>query len=107
MARSLVGLHDHAPQALDHRAVMHRTVDFGDDRLLPRMSSLEQLDDARQAAGDVLGLGRGARDLGDDVAGVNLHAESPHSTRRRNVAAICFEEAWIIFQAYRRSYNDP
>ena len=37
-------------------------------------AGLEELDDARQTAGDVLGLGRGARDLGQHVAGVDLLA---------------------------------
>jgi len=42
---------------------MHRSVDLGDDSLVARVTSLEQLDDARQTAGDVLGLGDGAGDL--------------------------------------------
>jgi hypothetical protein len=34
-----------------------------DDSLVARVTGFEQLDDARQTAGDVLRLGRGARDL--------------------------------------------
>ena len=44
-------------------------VDLADDRELLRLASLEELRDTRQTAGDVLGLGRLARDLGDDVSG--------------------------------------
>ena len=42
-----------------------------DDRVLLRLARLEELGDARQTAGDVLGLGGLARDLGDDVAGLD------------------------------------
>src|SRR5262249_49194996 len=43
-------------------------VDLADDRVILRLSRLEQLGDARQTAGDVLHLGRVARDLGDWIA---------------------------------------
>ena len=42
-----------------------------DDRVLLGLAGLEELGHARQTAGDVLGLGGLARDLGDDVAGVD------------------------------------
>src|SRR3989441_4877735 len=42
--------------ALDDLAVAHDAVDFGDDGRLLRAARLEQLDDARQTAGDILGL---------------------------------------------------
>ena len=41
-------------------------VDLGDDGVVLRLAGLEQLGDARQTAGDVLGLRGLARDLGDD-----------------------------------------
>ena len=78
MARAFVGLDDDAAHALDHRAVMHRAVDLGDDGLIARVAGFEELDDARQTAGDVLGLGRGARDLGENVARVDLLAVLHH-----------------------------
>src|SRR5438045_2767543 len=56
VARALVGLDDDAAQALHDRAVMHRTVDLGDDGLLARVARFEQLDDARKTTGDVLRL---------------------------------------------------
>src|SRR5712692_3577058 len=81
VARALVGLHDDAAHALDHRAVMHGPVDLGDDGLVARMPRFEQLHHPRKTAGDVLGLGGGARNLGDDVARINLHAVLHHQVR--------------------------
>ena len=46
-------------------------VDLGDDRRFARLAGFEQFDHARQTAGDVLGLGSGARDLREHVAGVH------------------------------------
>ena len=62
MARSFVRLDDDAAHAVVHRSVMHGAVDLGDDRFVTRVTRFEQLDDARQTAGDVLRLRRGARD---------------------------------------------
>jgi hypothetical protein len=59
-------------------AVLHDTVDLGDHRGFARFASFEQFHHARQTAGDVLGLGRGARDLGQHVAGVNFVAIRHH-----------------------------
>ena len=68
-------------------AVLHDTVDFGDHRRFTRLAGFEQFDDARQTAGDVLGLRGGARDLGQHVAGVNFVAVAHHkvSVRRHQV----------------------
>src|SRR2546425_3661431 len=49
-------LDDDLALALDDLAVAHDAVDFGDDGRLLRAARLEQLDDARQTAGDILGL---------------------------------------------------
>ena len=49
-------------------------VDLGDDRVLLGLARLEQLGDARQTAGDVLGLRGLARDTRDDVAGLDAIA---------------------------------
>src|SRR5213075_2403301 len=59
VAGALVGLDNDAAHALDHRPVMHDAVDLGDDRLVAGMTRFEQLDYARQTAGDVLRLRRG------------------------------------------------
>src|SRR6185312_3282942 len=59
---------DHLALALGVLAERDDAVDLGDDRVLLRLARFEQLGDARQTAGDVLGLGGLARDLGDDVA---------------------------------------
>ena len=53
MARAFVRLDDDRAHALDRRTVMHRSFDFGDDIPIARMPCFEQLDDARQTAGDV------------------------------------------------------
>ena len=65
---TLLGDDDDLAQPLDDAAVADDAVDLRDDRGLARLSRLEQLDDARQTARDVLGLGRLARDLGEDLA---------------------------------------
>jgi hypothetical protein len=46
---------------------MHRSLNFGDDSLVARMTRFEKLDDARQTAGDVFGLSRGARNPGQTI----------------------------------------
>ena len=55
--------------------------DLADHRRVLRAARLEQLDDARQTAGDVLGLGGLARDLGQHVARVDLVALVHHEVR--------------------------
>src|SRR2546430_7769845 len=45
---------------------------------LSRSARFEQLDDARQTAGDVLRLRRSTRNLGENVAGVNVLAVVHH-----------------------------
>src|SRR6185437_6433135 len=49
-----------------------RAVDLGDDGRIAGLAGLEELDDSRQTAGDVLGAGGLTRDLGENIAGVNL-----------------------------------
>ena len=75
---SVVAHDEHLPRSLGHIAELHAAVDLRDDRRLPRLAGLEQLDDARQTTGDVLRFGGGARDLGQDVAGVDLLAVPDH-----------------------------
>src|SRR5262249_8705047 len=59
---------DYATQAVCDRTEFDGTVDFGHDRGLARLAGFEELDHARQTAGDVLGLGGLARNLCDDIA---------------------------------------
>src|SRR5690606_26232785 len=42
------------------------------DRMTLRLTGLEELGDTRQTAGDVLGLRGLARDLGEDISGLDL-----------------------------------
>ena len=74
---------------LDHAAVLHVAIDFADDRGILRLAGFEQFDHARQAARDVLGLGRLARNLREHVAGVDHVAVRHHqvSAHRHDVAA--------------------
>src|SRR5690349_15232776 len=48
------------------------TIDLADDGRLARLASFEELDHARQTARDVLGAGGFTRDLGQDVARIDL-----------------------------------
>ena len=64
--------------ALDDFAVFHHAVNFADDRGILRLARFEQFHDARQTSGDVLGLGRLARDLREHVAGLHLVAVHHH-----------------------------
>jgi hypothetical protein len=59
-------------------AVTDHAVDLGHDRAFTRLAGFEEFDDTRQTAGDVLGLGGFARDLGEHVARVNLFAVLHH-----------------------------
>ena len=71
-------------------AEAYDAVDLGDDGRVARLAGLEELDDAGQTAGDVLGAGGFARDLGKDVAGEDLVAISNHevSARRHEVTLV-------------------
>ena len=65
-------------------------VDLADDCRVAGLAGLEELDDAGQTAGDVLGAGGFARDLGKDVAGEDLVAVGHHEVgaRRHEVALV-------------------
>ncbi len=60
--------------ALDDFADFDDAVDLAHDGCFAGLAGFEELDHAGQTAGDVLGLGGGARDLGEYVAGVHLVA---------------------------------
>src|ERR1700730_1983397 len=85
----IVGTDDDLAHALDEAGELNRAVDLGDDCLLLRLACLEQLGHPRQTAGDVLRLGRLARDLRDDVGLVHLHAVGAEQvgTHRQHVAS--------------------
>ena len=59
--------------ALALGVLAHRdlAVDLADDGVILRLAGLEELGDAGQTAGDVLHLRGVARDLGEDLAGVD------------------------------------
>src|SRR6185437_12733413 len=69
--------------SLGDLAEAHDTVDLGDDCRIAGLAGLEELDHARQTAGDVLGAGGLARDLGEDVAGEDLIAVGDHEVGAR------------------------
>src|SRR5438445_2681512 len=60
--------------ALGVLAKRNLAVDLRDNRKFLGLARLEQLRDSRQPPGDVLGLGRFARNLRDDVAGIHMRA---------------------------------
>src|SRR3984893_9803977 len=64
------------------------SVDFRDDRELFGLARFEQLRDARQTAGDVLGLGGLARNFRDDVSRLDRRAfgRVDMRSRRQEVA---------------------
>ena len=84
---AVVAHHEDLALALGDLAVLHHAVDLRDDGRLARLARFEQLHHARQTAGDVLGLGGFARDLGQHVAGVNFLAVAHHQVgvRRHEV----------------------
>src|SRR5262249_2778735 len=59
---------DYPPQAFGDRPELDCTADFGHDSGLARLAAFEQLDDARQTAGDVLRLPPPARYLSNDIS---------------------------------------
>ena len=77
----LVGDDDDLALTLDDAAVLDDAVDFRDDRRLARLARFEQFDHARQTAGDVLGLGRLARNLREHVARRHHLAVLHHQVR--------------------------
>ena len=64
--------------ALGDFAVANGAVDLADDRRVSRLAGLKQLDNAREAPGDVFGLGGLARDLRQHVTGLYVIAILHH-----------------------------
>src|SRR5579872_4486940 len=69
LLRAVVGHHVDLALALADFAEADQAINFADDRGFARLAGLEQFHHAGQTAGDVLGLGGFARDLGQHVAG--------------------------------------
>src|SRR5205807_881855 len=69
--------------ALGDFAVADDAVNFADDGGILGLASLEEFDDARQTAGDVLGLGGFAWNLREHVAGLNIVAVAHHQVGAR------------------------
>ena len=90
-----LGDHEHLALALGVLAEVHDAVDLADDRVVLRLARLEQLGDARQTAGDVLGLRGLARDLRDDVAGLDVVAVVDEDVRadRQEVPRLALSRA--------------
>ncbi len=63
---------------LGHFTELDHAIDLADDRGFARLTRLEELDHARQTAGDVLGAGGLTRDLRQHVAGKDLVAVLDH-----------------------------
>src|SRR5216683_2793374 len=64
--------------ALGDIAIADAAVDFADDGRILGFAGFKELDNARETAGDVLGLGGFARDLCEHVAGLNIIAILDH-----------------------------
>src|SRR5271165_500575 len=73
--------------ALGDIAVAHAAIDLADDRGILGFAGFEEFDNARQTAGDVLGLSGFARDFGQHVTGLHVVAILDHqvSTGRHEV----------------------
>src|SRR6185312_3361848 len=69
---------DEFPFALGNRTELNDSVDFRHDRRLAGTTSFEQFHYARQTARDVLGLGRLARNLCNDVTRLDFFAVVHH-----------------------------
>ncbi len=81
LAAALVGHDDDLALTLDDAPVADHAVDLADDGGLAGLARLEQLDHARQTTGDVLRLGRLARDLRQHVTRKHLLAVAHHQVR--------------------------
>ncbi len=72
---------------LDDFAVFHHAIDFADDSRIFRLARFEELDHARQTAGDVFRFGGFARDLREHVSRLHFISIRDHqvSARRHEV----------------------
>ena len=89
-------------QALADFAVLDDAVDFADDRGVAGLAGFEQLDDARETSGDVLGLGGFARDLRQHVAGLDFVAILHHQVGARGHKVLLARAAGRVADQDRR-----
>ena len=80
---AVLGHDDDLSLALGNLPVLHHAVDFADDSSFVGLAGFEQLDHARESAGNVFRLGGFARDFGQHVAGQDLIAILHHEVRAR------------------------
>src|SRR5437588_285527 len=111
---AILGLDVDLAHALGDFAVADDAVNFADDCGILGLASLEQFDDARQTAGDVLGLGGFAWNLREHVAGLNIVAVAHHQVgaRRHEVFLADFAGrvanqncGLVLFIARRQSHD--
>ena len=88
--------------ALGDFAVLHDAVDFADDRGVAGLARFEEFDDARETAGDVLGLGGLARNLREHVAGLHFVAIHDHQVGARRHQVLLLGAAGGIADQNRR-----
>src|ERR1700732_529612 len=69
--------------ALDDFAVLHEAVDFADDRGIFRLARFEELNDARETAGDVFRFGGLAGDFCEHIARLHFVSIDDHQVRAR------------------------
>src|SRR5688500_18960056 len=103
LARAAGARHDDdLALSLHDAAVLHEPVDLRDDRGLARLARLEELDDARQTARDVLGLRGFARDLGEHLAGRDRIAVFDHQVGMRRHVVLARQLARLVADLDRR-----
>ena len=83
-------------QALADFAVAHNSVDFADDGRILRLARFEEFDDARQTAGDVLGLGGFPRNLRKNVARLHIVAVLNHQVGARRHQVLFLDLARVV-----------
>jgi len=94
--------HQNFAGALDDAAVTHDAIDFRDDGRFARLAGFEQLDHARQTARDVLGLGRFARDLRQNVAVVHRLTVRDHQMGVRRHVVLVHHMTFLVEDLDRR-----
>src|SRR5262249_24959508 len=100
--------------ALGNFAVADDAVDFADDGRILGFAGFKELDNARETAGDVLGLGRFARNLRENVARLNVIAILDHQVRARGhevlllgfARAVANQDGGLMLFIARRQSND-
>src|SRR5215472_5213399 len=87
--------------ALGDLAVTNQSIDFADDRGVLGFAGLEELDNAREPPGNVLGLGGFARNLREHVAGLDVIAVPDHQVRAGRHEVFLADLAGRVANEYR------